>query len=896
MFSNKQSVMIVACLGLITLLTLGCSGSKKKQPEITQQVATKPTATAEEMATAVERAATIFRKGQKADNDYRRVVEILAPYREVKEAPVRIFEFLGESHLYLAEFQQAEHALAEGLRRDLYSEKIRELLSNLNYVQGRLSLEKRRYEGAREFFGKAIFNTPNDIKLIDSIATLYSKEGKRLATLEKWSDCGKVLKDAVELKVSRPDNDKFLAKALLEMGEPKDALEAANRFLVLHSNDTDTMLVKARAYYSLERVPNAIKIAQQVLQLTPGNLEARKLLGTIGKAPSGDWIAIERAKEEKNWPLALRLLERALKNVTDPNSPHVQKLYEDLALVCSELNDYTKALMYVDMALAAAPENIELGLQKATILRRGQRLADAKKVLEKLLTNHADNPQVRLAMAEYWIQLKLPGNAIPHLEVLVSAEADTVPKEFLLRALEQVGACYARLKQLDKAEEVWLMLTSMDSSKTRVLYNLGWLYNRQHRYGRAIEYYEKSCQSAALSDDNFGFYLYALASAYRQNGQHSHYQGTLEKIIQVCPLDNPYRRRAYKDLKTLGWGADKKQTPPPAPGSPEGLIAKADETAQWGELDKAQSLYQQVLNIEPQPSQPVIAAAIRGIGILELTRRHYARAVALLIQSLELQPRDRSTIIHLGEAYENLQLYDEGAKTYRKVLGRRGDGGQQVRFQYARALRGGRHFDKAVMALDGVVNEGPTTLAGEQAKRVIREIEPQFFAEAPSEGEMAAQARQQARSLRDVAVALAEVGLREKARQYIKRARQIGGEEDVETLIAEAKLLEQEGKANESLNILSQALAKSPKDTRVLLMQATMLFKQRRQSEAEQILQQILALDGTDFAAAAALADIYQASGRKAEARELLEKLLQQGVSAQDAEKVREKLRLLSTL
>ena len=893
--SNRILVILSICF-LIVLWTGGCNKTTKKDPEVITQVAKRPEASTEEMAQAVEKASVYLRKTQKADSDYRAVVEILAPYREVREAPVRIFEFLGESHLYLAEFQQAEHALAEGLRRDLYSEKIRELLSNLNYVQGRLSLEKRKYEGAREFFGKAIFNTPNDIKLIDSIASLYSKEGQRLATIEKWADCAKVLKDAVELKVSRPDNDKQLARALLEIGEPKDSLEAANRYLVLHGNDTDTMLVKARSYYSLERVPSAIKIAQQVLQINPGNLEARKLLGTIGKAPSGDWIAIERAKEEKNWPLALRLLERSLKNVTDPNSPHVQKLYEDLALVCAELNDYTKALMYVDMALAAAPDNIELSLQKATILRRGQRLADAKKVLEKLLVNHSDNPQVRLAMAEYWIQLKLPGNAIPHLEVLVSAQEDTVPREYLLRALEQVGACYARMKQLDKAEEVWLMLTNMDGGKTRVLYNLGWLYNRQHRYGRAIEYYERACQSAALTDDNFGFYLYALASAYRQNGQHKHYQETLEKVIQVCPLDNPYRRRAYKDLKTLGWGAADSSATPPIPGSAEELIKKADETAQWGELDKAQALYQQVLTKEPQAKAELLAAALRGVGILELTRRQYARAVALLIQSLELAPRDKEAIVHLGEAYESLQLYEVAAKTYRQVLGRRGDGGQQVRFQYARALRGARQFDKAVMALDAVVNEGPTTLAGEQAKRVIKEIEPQFFKQELTQGELDARARQKARSLREVAVALAEVGLRDKARNYIKRARAVGGEDDVETLIAEAKLLDQEGKASESLNILSQALAKSPKDTRVLLMQATLLFKQRRQNEAEQILQQILALDGTDFAAAAALSDIYQASGRKAEARTVLEKLLQEGVSVQDAEKVREKLRLLSTL
>jgi len=884
----------LALTALAACLIVGCS-STRQTPTPTQPVATVPTATPEELTAAVNQAAQVMGRPQKSDRDYRTVVEALARYRDVKEAPVRLFELLGEANLYLAEFEQAEYALAEGLRRDLYSEKIRELLSNLNYVRGRLALEQRNFRNAREFFGKAIFNTPNDIKLVDNIAGLYATEGIRQTDAGQWRDGARVLLDAIDLKGSRPDSDRPLARALLETAEPKQALEAANRYLVLHPDDTVTLLVKANALRSLERTSEAYRTAKAVLELDPGHPEALSFIkGLETSVDTLRWVEITDAIEVRNWQRAQRLLEQELKGLTDGASPRAQKIYEMPAAVSSELNDSTKALMYIDNALVGAPDDVELSLKKAVILLRSQRLDEAKKVHEKLLVRHSDDPRVRLAMADYWIHLRLPGNAIPHLEALVSGDRTAVPREILLRGLVQLGTCYALLKQFDKAEEVWLMLADMEPENARVRYNLGLLYQRQHRYGRAIEFYEQACQAASLVDENFGLYLYVLAGAYRQNGLQDLYQETLEKVVQVCPLDNPYRRRAFKDLKALGWGAPEPGAVPPAPGSAEGLLHQADDAAQRGDLEQARPLYQRLLQSEPQPAGKVVAAALRGVAVIQLTRRDYDRAAALLLQSIELDATTRTAKMRLGEAFEALQLYEDAARVYQELLRQRDGAAQQVRFQYARALRGCGRYDEAVKALDTVVDEAPMTLAAEQAKRFIRELEPQLL-EAPPQHALDAAVRRQARSLREVAIALAELGLRDRAREYIQRARRVGGE-DIETMVAEARLLEEEGKRQEALNILSQALAKSPKDTRVLLQQATLLYKERRPSESEAILQQILQIDGTDFEAAAALADIYQASGRTAEARAVLERLASQGVPPQDAEKIREKLRLLSTL
>lgn len=889
---HRFAASVVLTVLLVSLATVaGCGGGGGTVAPVDGVVTHAPAATSDEVATAVRRAGD-----ELAARNYSAVVTLLERYQKVADAPVKLFEYLGEAWLNMAAFEKSEGALAEGLRRDLYSKKIRELLSSLNYVRGRLALEARQYADARSFFERSIVNTPTDRTLITNVAGLYRGEGERLAASSSWADCARIMGDAHALGLGGPATDLALGRALKETSRPREALEAVDRFLASSPGDVQGLLLKGDVMAALDRPSEALDAWKRIQETDPDNFEVRErirgLRRTVGNV---HFVNAEAAIEAEDWNRAAAELEEALKTVTNASSDVQQGIYEKLGFVWDKLNDFAKALNFYRYALVSAPDDVALNLETARLLRLSNRLAEAQSTLERLLSRHPTDPAIRLAMADFYVQIKLPGNAVPHLEALMARGEGEVPRDTLLKALWILGVCYAQRKQYDKAEEAWLALLDLDPGNAKVYHNLGLIYEHQSRFGRAIEYFEQACQTASSEDPAFSRYLYWLAVAFRQNGQLTHYRQTLEKIVQVCPLDDPYRSKTVKFLESLGWSpVEKADGPPPAPNSPEALVQEADTAAQRGELAQARTAYEAIVAREDPPApRPVLARALRGLGLLESTEKRHATAVVDFLRALEVAPRDRATLLGLGQAYEALGLPADAAAVYRRAGGGRDGADQQVRFQLGRALAGDGNIDEAVEVLDGVVNDGPRTLAAEQAKRMVAELEPRLTG-GGGPAATPALTRRRARALRLVASALADAGLVDQARDFFRRARELGGD-DVETVLGEARLLEREGRRDEAVASLERASAAAPRDTRILVDLAGMLYRKGDTARSEATFRSALEVDPSNQAAAFALVDICRATGRPDEGRKVLEALVRSGVAGQTAEQARELLRTLGS-
>jgi len=219
-------------------------------------------------------ASLIMSASEKSDNDYKKVIALLERYEPLPESSVSLYEYLGEAHLYLAHFEKAEQTLASGLQRDLYSAKIRDLLSNLNYVRGRLILEQKQAFGADKFFANALFYAPEDSTLSHNIANRYSARAIQAFNNQQWELCSQLLFEAKKLSVpTPPDAYQYLSRALLEQSKPLEALDAANRYLNENSDSVPVLMVKGKALQQLDRVAEAYTVFRKVEGLQPGNVE-----------------------------------------------------------------------------------------------------------------------------------------------------------------------------------------------------------------------------------------------------------------------------------------------------------------------------------------------------------------------------------------------------------------------------------------------------------------------------------------------------------------------------------------------------------------------------------------------------------------------------------------------
>jgi tetratricopeptide (TPR) repeat protein len=886
-------------LGIILILVFsGCGGSDKKT--VSNDVVTnKPVinASSEEIAAAVLEASNIMTSLNRGDADYKKVVSLLEGYESLPSSPVTLYEYLGEAHLYLAHFEKAEQALAAGLQRDLYSARIRDLLSNLNYVRGRLVLEEKQASGAKKFFANALFYAPEDSMLSHNISNSYTARAVAAFNDSEWELCSRLFTEARNLKIPvSSDTYKYISKALLEQNEPLEALNAANKYLSEHSDDVPVLMVKGVALQQLDRIAEAHSVFRKIEALEPGNVDVTRAIRNLSaREEHVHWFNALRQIEDGNLQQAQLELELAIKEVSPGDILRQKEIFARLASVSIELNDYQRALMYVDNALAIAPEDINLNLEKGGILRLSQRLAEAKKVFEVLLIKFPDNADIKLATADFYLQLKLPGNAIPHLENLINEAKDDLPKQTLLKALTILGGCYALQKQYVKAEKAWHVLSEMEPGNARVLFNLGLLYQNHHQYGMAIDYYERACRSVSLYEPNLARYLYGLAFAFRQNGQGELYTRVLVDIVEICPVDNGYRRRAYKSLVATGWAPSWKTGASENIAGTELFIRKGNEFLEEGEIEKAQDMFLQVISTDPPSSNVLRAAAFSGLGLVNLTKGNYARAAAQYMESLHLVPSDGKSLLRLGQVFEQLALWADAEENYKKAAGLlEGSYKQQALLQLSVALYKQNKNDESIKVLDRMVNSDSESILSGFAVKRIAERQEELLKVIPvvDEVERRKIARAEARAFGSVAEALAENGNGRKAREYIERARSLIGN-DVEIMLVEAHLLSVEGDSDKALALLDEASATSPYDTRILMLKSKIYFGQNQMLKAIGLLESIVKADGSHFEAVAALADVYQAEGRIAEAKGVLEALLSLSVQQSDKIKASEKLKML---
>ncbi len=176
---------------------------------------------------------------------------------------------------------------------------------------------------------------------------------------------------SLELQPGRPSVLLNLARALLSLGRPADALRCCDQAAALGSADAAAYRLRGAALRMLGRADEALANLGQAVRLAPNDAAALTELG----------IALEANARTHD---ALACFERAV--VLDAGQ---SLAHQHIATLTAAMGDYERALASVDRALALQPHLAALHSNRGNYLSQLDRLAEA---LDSYATSLAIDP------------------------------------------------------------------------------------------------------------------------------------------------------------------------------------------------------------------------------------------------------------------------------------------------------------------------------------------------------------------------------------------------------------------------------------------------------------------------------------------------------------------------
>ena len=190
-------------------------------------------------------------------------------------------------------------------------------------------------------------------------ADLLQRLGVTVAQLGAPEDGARLLAASLEIKPDRPSVLLNLARALLAVQQPEDALRCCDRTLFLDASSSEAHRLRGATLSALGRHAEALANLGQAVRLAPTH--------------AGSLIDLGVALASNDRPQdAMACFERAVEL-----EPGQAPAHHNLALLAARMNDHPRALGSLDRALALQPGNAALHINRGTTLKALGRLPEA---------------------------------------------------------------------------------------------------------------------------------------------------------------------------------------------------------------------------------------------------------------------------------------------------------------------------------------------------------------------------------------------------------------------------------------------------------------------------------------------------------------------------------------
>ena len=433
-----------------------------------------------------------------------------------------------------------------------------------------------------------------------------------------------------------PDNTEvqlMAARILLMARQFEDSKARADGVLEREPRNVDALILRANAMAGLRDVPGAIQEIEEALQLDLGDGRIYTSLGTL------QLLQGERAEAEEAFKKAVEV---------SPQSIYARLGLANFYLAAGRAPEAERTLKE---SLAIDPDHVEANRLLAASYIATRRFREAE---QPLVTAAKSSPGAipKLTLADYYVQMERPAEAVPLLEQLASAPATYAAATMRLARIERLAqrrdAAYRKLDELIEKEPRNAAALTLKSD---------WQLEDRDLAGALT-----SARAATGADPASARAHFALGRAQLENRDRSAATASFTEVLRLNPRVVAAQillsrlQLAQGNIDTATQLAQ--QARKAAPASPDAqltlarsLIAKGDTTAAAPEVRSLLERY------------PQFAATHAINGMLLLRRNDLSGARAAFQRALE---RDPSSI----DGLEGLLVIDARSKNLSAAVAR----------------------------------------------------------------------------------------------------------------------------------------------------------------------------------------------------------------------------------
>ncbi len=258
------------------------------------------------------------------------------------------------------------------------------------------------------------------------------------------------------------------AKSLQKELNNNDIQGAINLFTTMPEelkDDSELQMLLASLYISAGELENSKRVAEQILQTQPENLEALELTSIIARA-SGDTKSYHE--------ISSKILE------VDPTNPSVNiQQAEDFVLG----KKYKQARKSYQQALKAEPQNQDALFGYGQMSFYLDDLKESRKTFEKILTINPENAAAYAYLGKLEAENQNYGKAFEYIQKAVKLEPNNY--DYLM----DLGSYQRFLGRYDDAAESWKKAVSIDPNYFLAYAYLAGSYDEQDKTEEALENY-----------------------------------------------------------------------------------------------------------------------------------------------------------------------------------------------------------------------------------------------------------------------------------------------------------------------------------------------------------------------------------------------------------------------
>jgi protein O-GlcNAc transferase len=322
-----------------------------------------------------------------------------------------------------------------------------------------------------------------------------------------------------------------------------------------------------------------------------------------------------------------------------------------------QLAAYDNSLVWLDAALAHAPDDARYHYLRGQVLAATQRLPDAIAAYRRALTLNAESADTLFALATALQAVADHAAAIEAYTSVLALEPSRVD------ALNNLGNCHRQTGALELAETAYRRALALHGDDATALTNLGTLLQTRGQLDEAIAMLSEAMRVAPQSPCA----LLNLGVALHQRGDIEEAAGLLARVVE---LDPGFPEAAYNlanALQALGRPRDAallyQHAIEQQPGHADAYNNLGNAYRELGEVERAAQSFDEAIRLRPG-----FVAAYNNAATLMRTFGRLDEAEAHLRLALSNDPHHSPTCNNLGTVLKDQGSIDEGIDFLRRAI------------------------------------------------------------------------------------------------------------------------------------------------------------------------------------------------------------------------------------